>query len=240
MRRLMGVLVVLGTVLAARPACAQVSQPTRPYRGLFGGGVGNTDQLLTLTMSFLGGYDSNVEATFMPLPDTATGSTSLASELQTVKTGFEQASANLAYSLSRSRVAFTASGFAAGTYYQVLSSAVESTTVAPSVRRLPPRPRTNLSASEIVSTYQPFVAFSERFSGRRHTNHRTTGYSRHDGWRPPGQLRHSERHGDLRSRKLSRRVDVSLALNQRAENTFRVGRRRLRDPDAVRTCRASR
>ena len=47
------------------PAEAQQQQPPaprpeRPYRGLFGGGVGETEQLLTVNASAGGGYDDNI------------------------------------------------------------------------------------------------------------------------------------------------------------------------------------
>ncbi|MBA3297708.1 MAG: hypothetical protein H0U19_12315, partial [Acidobacteria bacterium] len=42
-------IILLASVLLAAPAAAQQAPPRveRPYRGLFGGGVGNTEQLLT-------------------------------------------------------------------------------------------------------------------------------------------------------------------------------------------------
>lgn len=160
MRCLVGVFVVLGTVLAARPACAQISQPTRPYRGLFGGGAGNTDQSLTFMMSLSSGYDTSVQAAVPPLPGTMTSTGALPSQTQSEKTAFEQASAGLTYSLSRPRVTLTASATAGGSYYQVLSSTVASYggTVGGSFAFTP---RTSLSASEAV-TYQPLF-FSSAF-----------------------------------------------------------------------------
>ncbi len=47
----------------ASSAHGQTPRPERPYRGLFGGGVDGSNQLLTANTSLGGGYDDNVLAT---------------------------------------------------------------------------------------------------------------------------------------------------------------------------------
>ena len=47
---------------ASTPAAAQAPRPERPYRGLFGGGVGDVEQSLIWNGSTGGGYDDNVLA----------------------------------------------------------------------------------------------------------------------------------------------------------------------------------
>jgi hypothetical protein len=215
MRRLVGVLVVLGTVLAARPACAQISQPTRPYRGLFGSGVGNTDQSLTFMMSLSGGYDTSVQAALPTLPDTATSTGALPPETQAVHTAFEQASAGFSYSLSRPRVTLTASANAGGTYYQTLSNTVTSYggTVGGSFAFTP---RTGLSASEAV-TYEPlffssaFPALGGQGGGQPVLPITTSGVRLDDYVSQSGTVDFTH--------KLSSRVDVSFGYG-RTENTF--------------------
>jgi hypothetical protein len=63
MRRLF-VLFALGVmvVVCSRPASAQGFRPERPYRGLFGGGIGDTSQKVTANASAAAGYDDNLQA----------------------------------------------------------------------------------------------------------------------------------------------------------------------------------
>src|SRR6185312_2989401 len=92
MRMLTTILVLLCGFAYAPPASAQTpAQGPRPYRGLFGSGSGNTDQLLALTLSFVGGFDTGVQ-TSVPSPDG-----SLGSAIQSVRSNFEQAMVGLNY-----------------------------------------------------------------------------------------------------------------------------------------------
>ena len=52
----------MALLLMATPALAQPPRPERPYRGLFGSGVGDADELLAASGSIFGGYDDNVYA----------------------------------------------------------------------------------------------------------------------------------------------------------------------------------
>jgi hypothetical protein len=55
-------LVVVVSALAPDVAAAQQWRPERPYRGLFGGGVADTQQLLTVSASAGAGWDKNIVA----------------------------------------------------------------------------------------------------------------------------------------------------------------------------------
>ena len=56
------VLLALVAMLWSGSAVAQAPRPERPFRGLFGGGVGNTEQSLTAHASLGGSYDDNLLA----------------------------------------------------------------------------------------------------------------------------------------------------------------------------------
>jgi hypothetical protein len=92
---------VLAALLCAAPAAAQSARPERPYRGIFGGGVGNTEQLLTVKFAVNGGYDDNV---------LAGDSGGVSADPRAAKSGgYGQAQSELSYSLNRKRVGFAAS-----------------------------------------------------------------------------------------------------------------------------------
>jgi hypothetical protein len=118
--------IACGAMLAAfgRPAHAQSPGDTsagatdeaprdgaseRPYRGIFGGGVGDVGQLLTTSLSLDGGYVDDMLS--QPVGDT-TGT------LPPSFTGpFSAASGELAYSFKRDRATFNASAGASARYY---------------------------------------------------------------------------------------------------------------------------
>jgi hypothetical protein len=94
----------------------------RPYRGIFGGGLSETSQLLTLGLNMGGGYDSSVlvdngtNADGTTPPETPPNTTSLSRQ----GGGFGQASANLNYALSRKAFGLSADGGVSASYYPVL------------------------------------------------------------------------------------------------------------------------
>jgi hypothetical protein len=136
--------------LAVRPASAQAERPERPYRGLFGGGVGNTEQLLTFTINFGAGYDSDI------LVGQGGGAVSVlpVDPRRAVKSTFEQASTGLAYSLSHSRVGFSASAGNSASYYPALAQPLVQTQSASVGGSLQIASRTSVTASE-SATYGP-------------------------------------------------------------------------------------
>lgn len=142
--------------VAAAPASAQTSQ-RRPYRGLFGGGVGEWEQSLVFTMSFFGGYDTEALTPAEPAPG---GGRAGATARQTTSSTFGQAVARLGYTLARSRVSFNASAGAGGTYYQVLKKPIRRYDGSVGGRLAIGR-RTELNASHSIA-YQP-LQFSSAF-----------------------------------------------------------------------------
>lgn len=108
-------MVVVSALVPADGAEAQEWRPERPYRGLFGGGVGETAQSLTATASVGGGWDDNLVAD-------ALGQTLRVSDVnRQFRGGSSATSAALAYSLNRARVDVGASARTTARYYPSLS-----------------------------------------------------------------------------------------------------------------------
>ena len=132
-----------------RPVSGQPPRPERPYRGLFGGGTGDTEQLLTVSASAGGGYDDNLIAdargdSNRPHP----------SDLNTTYRGaVGQFSGHLEYSLDRDWLTVGASGGSSARYYPSLNSDIlrrDYGTAATTVRLA-----TGLSANA-SATYSPY------------------------------------------------------------------------------------
>jgi hypothetical protein len=106
----------LVVVIVAAPAAAQGQQPpaARPYRGLFGGGIGETEQSLTFDAKIGGGYDGNVA--------TASGSIAGTDPNAAAAPGSRIAttSESLVYGLSRKTFSLDASAAGWSTYYPSL------------------------------------------------------------------------------------------------------------------------
>lgn len=118
MRWCLASIVVVSVLVPANGAEAQEWRPERPYRGLFAGGVGETEQLLTATASTGAGWDDNLVADL-------TGQDFLFSDMnRTFRGGVSTASAALAYSLNRARVGVGASAGTTGSFYPSLSHRV--------------------------------------------------------------------------------------------------------------------
>ena len=139
------------TLLACVPASAQGQgyRPERPYRGIFGSGVGDFGQTLTVNTTVSGGYDDNVLAD--------------ATRRETVQNSQEgvlaQFSGGLNYNLTGERGMFTAGAGASLRHYPTLQNDSFRTYNAniAGVYRLLRRP--NLTVHQSVS-YQPFTFLS--------------------------------------------------------------------------------
>lgn len=118
MRWFLASIVVVSALVPADGAEAQEWRPERPYRGLFAGGVGESEQLLTATASVGAGWDDNLVAD-------AIGRNVLVSDVnQQFRGGLSTASAGLAYSLNRARVGVGASAGTTARYYPSLAHRV--------------------------------------------------------------------------------------------------------------------
>lgn len=93
-------------VAASSPAGAQAQRPERPYRGLFGGGVGDAEQSLIWNASTGAGYDDNVLA-----------EEGLSSDPRRAQAGnFGSFSSGLSYSYNTPGVTGSLSGSMSGRY----------------------------------------------------------------------------------------------------------------------------
>ena len=146
--------IVVAALLCALPVAAQQQgRPERPYRGIFGGGVGDAEQLLTVNFGVSGGYDDNVLANARE-----SGGGSL--DPRVAKSGgFGEATADLAYALNRTRVGFAAS---LGTTQRSYTTGGEDflgsySGGASGWFQVAKRTRLNVTES---SAYQPFLSYS--------------------------------------------------------------------------------
>jgi opacity protein-like surface antigen len=108
---------VLAVAVGVDDASAQGPRPGRPYRGLFGGGVGDFTQLLTVNGSVGTGWDNNL------LADALGRETGVVNDLNSShRGGLGTASASLNYSLNKERVSARASAGNTTRYYPSLGS----------------------------------------------------------------------------------------------------------------------
>jgi hypothetical protein len=146
---------LLAALSTAGPAFAQAPVPAarseRPYRGLFGGGVGDAEQLLSLGFSLSSGYDDSA-------PGTIAGTDLTAVPLDsTYKPGwYGQGAVALRYSLSRQKISFGASVSTLGRYSPSDDRTVLKTHVAGVGANILPRPGTEIRLTESVSL-QPYL-----------------------------------------------------------------------------------
>jgi hypothetical protein len=146
------VLLSAWALLAAAPAAAQPDtseRPGRPYRGLFGSGVSDVQQMLGVNFSLGGGYSERVRDSNPP-----PGSTQ-----QQRGSSFAHLSGSLGYSLNLGRVGLNATLASSGRYFPSGSSkfnASYSGSVGVSYKLTQ---RTGLGASH-STTYQPYRTLS--------------------------------------------------------------------------------
>lgn len=142
----------IGVLAIAVPAFAQMAQPTlrpsRPSRGLFGGGVGQTDQHLALNISIGAGHDWDRAAA----PVTAPGAPPPPPPFFTGTYG--TASADLAYSLTRDKITVGATAGGSTRYNQRRGGTAFGSLAASGHFSAQLTSRTSVSATHGIS-YQP-------------------------------------------------------------------------------------
>ena len=108
----------LAVAVGVHDASAQGPRAGRPYRGLFGGGVGEFTQLLTANGSVGGGWDNNLLADVL-----GRRTTSISNDFNSQhRGGLGTASGSLNYSLNKERVSARASAGNSTRYYPSLGS----------------------------------------------------------------------------------------------------------------------
>lgn len=109
---------VLAAVVGNGQAYAQGPRAARPYRGLFGGGVGDFTQLLTANASVGGGWDNNLLADVL-----GRRTTRIVNDLNSShRGGLGTASGSLNYALNTERISGRASAGTSARYYPTLDS----------------------------------------------------------------------------------------------------------------------
>ena len=109
--RVFPALIVVVSALAVVPAADAQWRSERPYRGLFAGGVGDTEQLLTASGSIGTGWDSNLVA------DALNRAIPLSDVTREFRGGVSTGSAALSYSLSKTTVSLGATAGTTLRYY---------------------------------------------------------------------------------------------------------------------------
>lgn len=153
--RLLSVAVAAFVAAGAHAAAqsAHPERPERPYRGLFGSGVGNTEQLLTLSASAGGGYDDNVLAN-------AGGGTSGSIDPRQSRSGsFGQMVGALSYSLRREKFQMGSSLSSSYRYYDSLPTNWMGAYTASVGASAQVTAGTTIQASQSV-THQPFLSLA--------------------------------------------------------------------------------
>ncbi len=149
------VLLSASAVLTAVPAIAQ-QQPLprveRPYRGLFGGGVGDAEQLLTVDLKTGGGYDHIISA------GAPAGSPDSVDSTPWQNGGFGNFAAALGYSLNRERVTVAAT-LASDNYFYPGSGSDFFGSYSGSVGASFETTRKSRLAVHHRTTYQPYLTF---------------------------------------------------------------------------------
>ena len=147
---------VIAALLCASPVAAQQQgRPERPYRGIYGGGVGDAEQLLNVNFGVSGGYDDNILANA-----SESGAIGAPSDPRLAKSGgFGEASGDLSYSLNRTRVGFATSLGTTQRRYTTDAGNFVGTYSGGASGWFQMAKRTRLSVSQ-SSTYQPFLSYS--------------------------------------------------------------------------------
>jgi hypothetical protein len=135
-------------VLSTAPASAQVPRPERPYRGLFGSGVGVADQSLLASGTLAAGWDDNLLAAARGGSITTGPAVGPSGSLATVKAG-------LSYRYHRQTISFGATGTTAYRYFPTLNDEFVRTSHASLSFSSAPRP-TRLFTVTASAAHQPY------------------------------------------------------------------------------------
>ena len=138
----------MALLLMTAPALAQPPRPERPYRGLFGSGVGDADQLLTASGSIFGGYDDNVYADMLGDSGAVTQGGASAGTVA-------GASGSLAYSFRTEPITFGMSLGSSTRYYPDTGDDLVTATQGGLTLTASPRLGTSLSLG-LLAAYQPY------------------------------------------------------------------------------------
>jgi hypothetical protein len=114
--RIFPALIVVVSALATASSADAQWRSERPYRGLFAGGIGETEQLLTATGSLGTGWDSNLAA------DAIGRNVPVSDVNREFRGSVSTASAALSYSLNRTAVAFGATAGTTTRFYPSISN----------------------------------------------------------------------------------------------------------------------
>jgi hypothetical protein len=155
-------MIIVVAVGAARPAHGQTPRTDRPYRGLFGGGVGNAQQLLSFTFSAGGGYDTNVYAGSFGtggLGGGLIGDSPIFNANGQRRGSFGVASTGLSYSygFTRTRFGFSGSAQASANYNTLVDRLTHGEGASVSAYYQVSR-KSKLAVSH-AETYQPYYSF---------------------------------------------------------------------------------
>jgi hypothetical protein len=146
---------VLFATLVALVAAPASAQSRRPYRGLFGGGFGDTEQSVVFSASVGTGYDTNAQRGTLD-PSVAETETAPRRRSST----FTGGSAGLGYSLARGAFSLGASTGTSFSYYRSLPRPRINGYNASMSTSWRPTYRLSMSASERLS-YGPFLGLGE-------------------------------------------------------------------------------
>ena len=116
--------VPLALIMAAAPVTAQ-ERAERPYRGLFGAGLGEAEHSIVASGSLGGGWDNNVLA-----DASSAGGGGNPNANSGISGGVGQASGSVRYNLEQERFSIGASGAMSAHYYPSLNSRVRGSVCA--------------------------------------------------------------------------------------------------------------
>jgi hypothetical protein len=201
-------------VVSVLPASAQAPRPERPYRGLFGSGVGDAEQALTASASMATGWDDNLRAAARG--DTRVSPTGIPAESGSLGTF----SGGLNYSFQRDLVTIHASATTAARYFPSLARQFIRASQGRLTLSTSPREGTSVSVSASASL-QPY-ALNSLFPGDTDNSVAASDVIDLDGYMS-GDPRLSYAGSLSASQQLSRRTGASASYAYRRTEKPGVG-----------------